>query len=143
MELSIRRVALAMAREEPTESLVDYAVALEALFLGGTEMGEARRRFALNGAAYLGTSSLDRRRLYEELSAIYNARSVLVHGVSPTQGRAKKVLSRVPAIRDQACRIARLAIHQALTTGWPREADFVNALLDDPPQEASDQQSAQ
>lgn len=143
MELSIRRVALAIARDEATESLVDYTVALEALFLGGTEMGEARRRFALNGAAYVGTSSLERKRLYEELSAIYNARSVLVHGVSPTERRAKKALSGVSTMRDQACRIARSAIRKALTTGWPKETDFVNALLDDPPQEASDQQSTQ
>lgn len=143
MELSIRRVALAMARDEPTESLVDYTVALEALFLGGTEMGEARRRFALNGAAYVGSSSQERKRLYEELSAIYNARSVLVHGVSPTERRAKKALSSVSIIRDQACGIARTAIRKALATGWPKETDFVSALLDDSPHESSDQQSAQ
>ena len=138
-ELSIRRVALAMARDEATESLVDYTVALEALFLGGTEMGEARRRFALNGAAYVGTSSQERKRLYDELYAIYGARSVLVHGVSPTERRAKKALSSVSTIRDQACGIARSAIRKALTTGWPQETDFVSALLDDAHKGSSDQ----
>jgi hypothetical protein len=139
MELSIRRVALAMARDEATESLVDYTVALEALFLGGTDVGEARRRFTLNGAVYVGTSSVERKRLYKELSDIYTARSVLVHGVSPTEPRAKKVLRNAPTIRDQACEIARSAIRKTLTTGWPKETDFVDALLDDPPQESSDQ----
>jgi hypothetical protein len=133
MELAIRRFGLAMSRPEPTEAIVDYTVALEALFLGGTEMGEARRRFALNGAVYCSQSSLDRTRLYEELSDIYRARSVMVHGVSPSERRAKRVLANVAAIRDQACEIGRTALRKAIETGWPDEKAFLGSLLDDAP----------
>ena len=66
-----------MAREEPSEALVDYTVALEALFLGGTEMGETRRRFALNGAVYTAATQTERMQLYSELLNIYLARFVL------------------------------------------------------------------
>lgn len=135
-ELSIRRVALAMARDEATESLIDYTVALEALFLGGNETGEARRRFALNGAVYLGTSTVDRKRLYDELKNIYLTRSHLVHGVNPKEKTAQKVFSNVSTTRDQAREIARSAIHKALTKGCPDDTYFINALLDDPPHES-------
>ncbi len=143
MELSIRRVALAMAREDPSEALVDYTVALEALLLGGTEMGEARRRFALNGAAFAGSSASDRKRLYNELSEIYSARSVLVHGVSPGEKRAKKVRDNISTIRDNACEIARASVRKALDSGWPKESDFIDSLLDDASPQNSAQQSTQ
>jgi hypothetical protein len=131
MELSIRRYGLALARDEATEALVDYTVALEALFLGGTEMGEARRRFALNGAVYASEDHVERRRLYEELSNIYRARSVMVHGVSPSERRAKKAHADINSIRDQACEIARISLRKALGSGWPNEDAFLGALLDD------------
>lgn len=131
MELSIRRFGLALARNEATEALVDYAVALEALFLGSTEMGEARRRFALNGAVYASEDHVERKRLYEELLNIYRARSVMVHGVSPSDPQAKKAHAGINSIRDQAREIALISLRKALSSGWPNEKTFLDALLDD------------
>jgi hypothetical protein len=130
-ELAINRLALGMSRQEPAGAIVDYTVALEALLLGGEDIGEARRRFALNGAVYGGRTHAERKRLYEDLSQIYLARSVMVHGVSPTTRRAKSTMLRIAEIRDRARDIARSSIRQALIQGWPTENEFIDALLDD------------
>ena len=132
-ELSIRRLGLAMSRTEPTEAIVDYTVALEALFLGSTEIGEATRRFALNGAAFAGKTMVERQRLYQELRDIYRSRSILVHGVNPRDKQAKRVWANAGSIRDQAREIARTSVRKALEFGWPTEETFLDALLDDAP----------
>jgi hypothetical protein len=131
MELSLHRAAIAMSRPEPREAIVDYTVALEALFLGGSEVGEARRRFALNGAAYAGSTHSEKKRLYRELSNIYLARSTMVHGVDPATKQTKKVMADLPTIRDQACAIGRISLRKALANGWPDENTFLDLLLPD------------
>ena len=130
-DLAIRRLALAMSRDDPGEAVVDYAVCLEALLLGGSDIGEAKKRFALNGAVYGASGQRQRRILYEQLGRVYLARSVLVHGVSPAERRARRVLESIGAIRDQAWEMARLMVRKAIIEGWPTEDTFVHALLDD------------
>jgi hypothetical protein len=120
-----------MARAAPAEALVDYAVALEALLLSDSDIGEARRRFALHGAVYIAAAAEERRRTYKELLDVYSARSTLVHAVSPKSKRFKTVMARAQEIRDQACRISKVAFVKALTKGVPTEDTFLDALLDD------------
>lgn len=131
MELSLHRTAIAMSRPEPREAIVDYTVALEALFLGGTEQAEARRRFALNGAAFAASTRAEKKRLYQELSNIYAARSTMVHGVDPAIKKTKKVMADLATIRDQACAISRVSLRKALANGWPNENTFLDLLLPD------------
>lgn len=130
-DLALGRMAMGMSRLEPRESLIDYVVALEALLLSGSEMGEMRRTFALNGAAFTASSHRERMHTYRELCDIYSARSALVHGTNPK--RLSKVLDNVPTTRDQAQRIASLAVRRALESGWPAAENFIAALLDDAP----------
>lgn len=132
-DLCISRLAFAMSRVDPREALVDYTVALEALLLSGEDVGEARRRFALNGAAFIGSTKGERRDLYKKLLAIYQARSVLVHGVNPSDRRSRKVYSSIGQLRDDANRIACVAVVRALSERWPTDSDFVEDLLDDRP----------
>jgi hypothetical protein len=131
MELCIQRVGLAMSRVDAREALVDYTVALEALFLGGDDTGEARRRFSLNGAVYAASKPGDSRRVYGVLSEIYNARSAMVHGVNPATKRSKRAIENAPLLRDSACEIARISVRKALMSSWPKEDVFLNLLLDD------------
>jgi hypothetical protein len=131
-DLTLSRLALAMSRTDPREALVDYTIALEALLLAGTDIGEARRRFALNGAVYVGSSREERLAMYKQLYDVYGARSVLVHGVDPSEPRAKRVLDALVQLRDQATRIASRCAVKALESGWPTDAGFLSALLDDP-----------
>jgi len=130
-DLTISRLAFAMWRTDPREALVDYTIALEGLLLAGTDVTEARRRFALNGAVFIGSTQPQRRALYKQLYEIYGARSVLVHGVNPAEPRAKKVQENIIALRDQASTIASMGTVKALNTGWPADQDFVEALLDE------------
>jgi hypothetical protein len=136
-DLTLSRLALAMSRTDPREALVDYTIALEALLLAGTDIGEARRRFALNGAVYVGSSRNERLSLYKQLYEIYGARSVLVHGVDPSEPRAKRVLDNLVQLRDQATVIASRCAKMALESGWPADSDFLSVLLDDPSETSS------
>lgn len=131
-DLTISRLAFAMWRTDPREALVDYTIALEGLLLAGTDVTEARRRFALNGAVFIGSTPAERRALYKQLHEIYGARSVLVHGVNPADPRAKKVQENIIVLRDQASTIASIGAVKALNTGWPTDRDFIEALLDEP-----------
>lgn len=130
IDISLRRVGQAMSRQDASEALVDYTVALEALFLGSSEMGG--RRFALNGAVYLGEARAERMRLYQQLSDIYSARTVVVHGVNPKEPRVQRAHKEMVLRRDNAAEIARRALGKALSNGWPTDRTFLTALLDDP-----------
>ena len=123
-QLSLQRFGLAMARREPSEAIVDFVVALEALLLGDTS-SELSYRFALNGAVFLASSAGERRALYDELSELYKARSSLVHG---SRRPRPNDLAR---LRDVARRAATEGLLKALRTGWPTGEDFLAALLDD------------
>ena len=131
MNLALSRFGLGMSRLDPGEALVDFTVCLEALLLGGGDTSELRRRFALNGAVYLGETREQRARIYADLLEIYGARNVMVHGASPSEKRVKTALNNAQALRDRACEICRESLRRALETGWPEDRDFVAALLDD------------
>lgn len=128
-QVSLQRFGLAMARREPGEAIVDFVVALEALLLGGQAVTELRHRFALNGAVYLACSATDRLARYKDLSALYQARSNLVHGANHPRPNDLAHLGEV------ARRAATEGLLKALRTGWPTPQDFLAALLDDQPAE--------
>ena len=131
MELAIQRAALAMSRDNARDALVDYTVVLEALFLGGTDVGELRRRFALNGAAFGARDAASRRQLYTDLSDLYSARSQLVHGVDPRRKPARAAFDNAVVLRDRARDIVRVSLCKAISNGWPNDKTFINLLLDD------------
>lgn len=132
-DLALQRFALAVARQQASEALVDYVVALEALLLGDQAGPELQYRFALNGAIYLAESSDERLALYEDLRQLYSGRSKLVHGSVSYRNLDLNHLQGV------AVRTARTGLMKALTTGWPNPVDFINQLLSDGRSAASDQ----
>lgn len=132
-DLALRRICLGMSKLDAGDAVIDYAVALEALFLQSSDVSEARRRFALHGAVYTARTAAARRRAYDDLMEIYHARSMLVHGVDPTTRRAKDLPARLPWVRVRAAELVRLAVRRALHSRWPTEQDFTDALLDEAP----------
>lgn len=131
--LALRRVCLGMSKLDHGDAVVDYTVALEALLLRSPDVTEARRRFALHGAVYTARTAAARRKAYRDLTDIYSARSILVHGVDPKEKRAKTLGSRLQAVRARAAEISRIAVRRAMHSGWPTEQDFNDALLDEGP----------
>lgn len=126
-QVALQRFGLAMARQEPGEAIVDFVVALEALLLGDNP-SELSHRFALNGAVFLASSAGERRALFDELSALYRARSSLVHGSRRPRP------NDLAHLGDVARRAATEGLLKALRTGWPTGEDFLAALLDDQPE---------
>ncbi len=67
-------------RIKPEDNLLDYWIALEALFLPEGLDREMRQSISLAAANYLGKNSRERRTIYDDLGFSYQFRSYLIHG---------------------------------------------------------------
>ena len=74
-----RRLLDGVARNRADDAIVDYAIGLESLLLGGPR-DELRYRFSLRGATILSWSGGDKRQTYDEMRDTYDVRSKIVHG---------------------------------------------------------------
>jgi hypothetical protein len=83
VRLALRRFDAAYERTRPEDKLIDYWVALEALFLKRSEQQESTYKAALRIARFLGESPGQRVELFETMKKSYNARSRVVHGGPP------------------------------------------------------------
>jgi hypothetical protein len=79
---ALDRFNLAYDRARPEDRIIDYWVALEALFLPGIDRGELSYRASLRAAYYVG-SSRDRQRIFWDMRQSYDVRSHVVHGEKP------------------------------------------------------------
>ena len=66
------------------DMLVDVAVGLEAALLGGSEQEEIGLRLRSRAAALLATPADPAATIYADVKRLYNLRSLIVHGSSPT-----------------------------------------------------------
>lgn len=86
IEIAIRYFNFANERDSNEDKMVDYLIALEALYLNG-DHGEFTYRLAHRAASMLG-STFDRRRVtFEKVKDAYNLRSQIVHGSSNPKKR--------------------------------------------------------
>ena len=86
IEIAIRYFNFANERDSNEDKMVDYIIALEALYLNG-DHGEFTYRLAHRAASMLG-STFDRRRVtFEKVKDAYNLRSKIVHGSSDPKKR--------------------------------------------------------
>jgi hypothetical protein len=83
VRLALRRFDAAYERTRPEDKLIDYWVALEALFLKRKERMELSYRAALRIARFLGETPAQRLDLFERMKESYKARSSVVHGDPP------------------------------------------------------------
>ncbi len=77
--LAMRRYVSALTRRHHDDMLIDFWIALEALF--GEEQGELNYRLALRIAMFIEHEPTARRSLFEFAKRSYGLRSEIVHGV--------------------------------------------------------------
>ena len=91
LQLPARRLELGAERTRRGDALVDYVIGLEALLSKGGEQTEIRYRFSVRGAVVLSPAPADRRGKFEEMHAVYDMRSRIVHGGQPESQQLAQV----------------------------------------------------
>ena len=92
LQIPIDRWIKSKTEDNPVDKMIDLGIALESLYLSGTDSkNEIRFRFSLHAAWHLGESKEHREGLMKKFKAIYDWRSPVVHtGKLPNKGRGKK-----------------------------------------------------
>ena len=92
LQIPIDRWIQSKTEDNPVDKIIDLGIALESLYLSGTESkNEIRFRFSLHAAWHLGEDKEHREGLMKKFKAIYDWRSAVVHtGKLPKKGREKK-----------------------------------------------------
>ena len=92
LRIPIDRWIKSKAEQNPVDKMIDLGIALESLYLSGTESkNEIRFRFSLHAAWHLGEDKEHREGLMKKFKAIYDWRSAVVHtGKLPEKGKGKK-----------------------------------------------------
>jgi Apea-like HEPN len=125
-DLALHRFIAGMARNDITDAVLDFTIALEALLLPYDE--DARRsdlgyRFRIHGAHYLADNPADRRAVAKRLTDIYETRSRLVHGGNYPDR------TRISAIRDTAEEFVCSGLLRAVHKGFPTANAFKKMIL--------------
>ena len=92
MKIPIGRWIKSHTSQISEDKMIDLGIALESLYLSGTESkNEIRFRFSLHAAWHLGKDKEHREGLMKNFKAIYDWRSAVVHtGKFPKKGKGKK-----------------------------------------------------
>jgi len=112
IELALRRLESTYERRMLEDKILDYWIALEALFLP-TQETELNFRATLRIARYLGQSHDERVEIFNTIKDSYAVRSKVVHGE-----RLKKSID-LEMTATQTGALLRKALEQALTSGKP------------------------
>jgi hypothetical protein len=125
-DLALHRFVAGVARQNATDAVLDFTIALEALLLPydlNARRGDLGYRFRIHGAYYLAEQPGHRHAIAKQLSAIYEMRSRLVHGGNyPDQ-------AQIISIRETACGLARCGLLRAVRRGFPTAATFNSMVL--------------
>lgn len=125
-DLSLHRFVSGTARDNDTDAVLDFTIALEALLLPydeNTRRGDLGYRFRIHGAHYLAEGMGQRQAVAKQLSGIYGMRSQLVHG-----GKYPDA-NKIKSTRDTAHDLARRGLLRAVTQGFPSAETFNRAVL--------------
>ena len=92
LQIPINRWIKSKASKDSVDKIIDLGIALESLYLSGTESkNEIRFRFSLHAAWHLGEDKEHREGVMKKFKAIYDWRSAVVHtGKLPKKGKGKK-----------------------------------------------------
>lgn len=105
---SLDRFNFGYERRRSDDRLVDFWIALEALFLKKDEQMELSFRAGLRIARFVGESAGDRRAIFESMRKSYGARSKVVHG-NPVPGDIIDITNRTEETLRSALRKAVLS----------------------------------
>jgi Apea-like HEPN len=141
MSVAAGRFHAALDRQFWDEQLLELAIGLEAALLGGDKDGEITYRLRTRAAALLTTDAESPERVFDEIGALYEMRSSLVHGApigdrdrrhlltAMQSSRASELMGeRFAVIVDRArdllrrAIIARLCLSEGERPLWPWSA---------------------
>jgi hypothetical protein len=80
VDIAIRRFNYAYEKEQLEDKLIDYMIALEALFLKEDENTELKYRLTLRTALFIGSQKEEINQIREVINKAYDIRSKIVHG---------------------------------------------------------------
>lgn len=83
VDTAILRLGFAAARLQPSDAIVDLAIAIEAILSDKGNKDELTYRLRLRAALILGTELEERQRIKQFIRDLYNERSSVVHGEAP------------------------------------------------------------
>jgi len=119
--IALYRFRSAVSEMFPSDALVDFVTALEALLLGEKE--ELSFKLALYGARFLAAGKDERKTIYGQLRDIYRQRSRLVHGLRPPTP------DQLNTARTNARSITGRLLVKALRDGWPTNEELEDLAL--------------
>ena len=93
LQLPGRRLDTSAARAQAQDAIVDYVIGLEGLLSTASERTEIRYRFAVRGSVILAEKPDQRPLLFRQLKNLYDLRSAIVHGGTPTKEDLEAALS--------------------------------------------------
>ena len=82
LDIAIKRLNDTYDRSKAEDKIIDSFVALEAMFLTGSEKSELSYRLSVRIATFLGNSSEDKNHIFSDIRKAYKTRSEIVHGDS-------------------------------------------------------------
>ena len=119
------RTQLAYGRDQPEDKLIDYWIALEALFLPHDQ--ELSYRAALRISYFLGADADDRKLKFEAIKDSYDARSWVVHGERVSRRRhVPHVVAATYATEEILREALRLCV---INAGEPRIEELDDAIV--------------
>jgi len=80
LDIALSRFDDGYERVKPEDKIIDYMIALEALYLQGESSGELAYRFAHRMAVLLAAKKEERQQLFSQIKKSYELRSKIVHG---------------------------------------------------------------
>lgn len=102
-DVAVRRtISGMMTRGDPSDALVDLVIGWENLF--GSSQGELRFRISSAIAWVLGSDAASRNELQEQTSKIYDRRSAILHGSTPTP---QQIQASLEIARDITVKLLR------------------------------------
>jgi hypothetical protein len=124
--LALHRFFEGSGRDNQVDALLDYTIALECLLLPydrGTRQADLSYRFRLHGAHFIAETAAERQAVWDQLKAIYELRSRLVHG------SRYPVYDEIRTNLDTARDLAQRGLLRALRSGFPTAEEFNRLTL--------------
>ena len=118
--LAIERFNDGTERQRYEDRLIDYWIALEALFSPSDRL-ELRYRLRLRTAYFLERDPGGRERIYDELGDSYDARSAVVHGRKPEVD--------LRTVCDQTEEIVRSTLRRIVMSDEPFDGEHLDSMI--------------
>ena len=120
LRIPISRWVQSMEDKDQIDQIIDFGIALDALYVPNDIQGEVTFRFALHAAWHQGRDKNERQCLMEEFKLIYRARSKAVHdgklGKSTTKA-IKAMFGGVPEFIDRAQDLCWAGVNKVIEDG--------------------------